>query len=84
MKATFVDLRTKSAEIIKAIDRNETVTVYYRGRPKATIQPIADPEGKKKKRLQDHPFFGMNADREDMKDVAAYVRKLRRGRYRDL
>ncbi len=31
-------------------------------------------------RVQDHEAFGMWADREDMKDVDAYVRRLRQMR----
>jgi uncharacterized protein (DUF433 family) len=34
--------------------------------------------------VTDQPAFGMWKDREDMKDVAAYVRRLRRGRYAHL
>jgi hypothetical protein len=33
------------------------------------------------KSAKSHPAFGMWKDRKDMKDVAAYVRRLRRGRY---
>ena len=40
MKASFVDLRKKSAEIIRALERNEPVTVLYRGRAKAIMQPV--------------------------------------------
>lgn len=39
---------------------------------KAAAQPFAT----------DDPAFGMWRDREDMTDVAAYVRKLRQPRYR--
>jgi hypothetical protein len=31
--------------------------------------------------LESHPAFGMWKDREDMKDPAAYVRKIRQPRY---
>jgi len=31
--------------------------------------------------VQDHPAFGMWADREDMKDVHAWLRKIRAPRY---
>jgi hypothetical protein len=31
--------------------------------------------------LQNHPAFGMWKDREDMKDPAAYIRKIRQPRY---
>lgn len=79
MKASFVDLRKKSGEILRALERNERVTLYYRGRAKGIIQPVRggeEPSG----RAQDHPAFGMWADRADLEDVGAYVRKLRQGR----
>ena len=41
MKASFVDLRKKSVQILRALYRGEEVTVHYRGRPKAVMQPIA-------------------------------------------
>ncbi len=81
MKASFVDLRKKSAEIIRALERNEKITVYYRGRPKAVMLPIGREHRRPLSKAKDDPTFGMWADREDMKDVAGYVRKLRKGRY---
>lgn len=80
MEASFVDLRRKSAAILRAIERNERVTLFYRGRPKATIQPIESGTAPTMS-AKDHPAFGMWSDREDMKDVAAYVRSIRRGRF---
>ncbi len=79
MKASFVDLRKKSAEIIRALERNEPVTILYRGVPRAIMQPL----GKQRSvgRVKDHPAFGMWKDREDLRDVAAYVRRLRKGRF---
>jgi len=35
-------------------------------------------------RMEDHPFVGMWADDKEKEDVAAYVRKLRQDRYRDI
>jgi antitoxin (DNA-binding transcriptional repressor) of toxin-antitoxin stability system len=83
MKATTLDLRYKMKDILRAIDRGETVTVLYRGKEKARLVPI---ENKPETELKpsDHPFVGMWKDREDMKDPAAYVRKIREPRFRDL
>jgi hypothetical protein len=83
MKASFVDLRKKSAQIIRALGRNEAVTVLYRGRVAAIMQPVGGPTAQKIG-AKNHPAFGIWADRDDMKDVAAHVRRLRRGRYHDL
>ena len=75
MKASIVDLRYRMKEVLRAIERGEPVTVLYRGKEKATIVPI---NAKKTKRdVADHPFWGMWKDREDMKDPADWVRRLR-------
>ncbi len=84
MKASFVDLRKKSNEIIKALGRNERITVLYRGKPVATMAPNGDAGDEAPGSAKDHAAFGMWAGRDDMKDVAAHVRNLRRGRLSDL
>ena len=56
MKASIVDLRYKTAEILKALDRNESVTVLYHGKVKGVIKPSG---GKARIKITDHPFFGM-------------------------
>lgn len=80
MEASFVDLRTKSASIIEALRRNERVTVLYRGRPAAIMQPIGDSPGAAVDAARDHAAFGMWAHRDELKDVAAHVRRLRQRR----
>ncbi len=63
MEASIVDLRYKMKEILQALDRNETVKIYYHGKLKGTIQPAKiKNEQKNKKRVQNHPFFGMLTD----------------------
>lgn len=79
MNVTFVDLRRNMRRIRRAIDRNESVTLLYRGKPKAVINPIPD-DGvgtPARPRVRDDPAFGMWKDRKDMEDVYAYVRKIR-------
>lgn len=79
MKASTVDLRRKTREIIEALDRGEEVTITYRGEEKGVIVPAK--RGKKKYRpMSEHPACGMWKDREDMKDVHAYLRRMREGR----
>jgi len=46
---------------------------------KITCKTLA--AGQKKGSLASHPAFGMWKDRADLKDVPAYVRQLRRGRF---
>ena len=54
MKATLVDLRYKMNDVLKALARNEKVTVLYRGKVKGVIIP---PEKGKDFKITDHPFF---------------------------
>lgn len=81
MRASFVDLRKKSSEIIKALNRNERVTVLYRGKPAAIMHPIENPESAPVGSAKDHAAFGLWAGRGDMNNVTATVRKLRKGRF---
>ena len=79
MKATALDFRRRMGEIIKALDRNEPVTLSYRGQTKGILYPVGQ-DTKPRRSLADHPAVGMWKDREDMKDVEAWVRRIRKGR----
>jgi hypothetical protein len=79
MRVTGVDLRRKARDVFAALDRNETVTLVYRGKVKGVIVPVSGAKAKLK--CGDHPAFGMWRDREDMSDVEAYVRRIRRPRH---
>ncbi len=80
MKASFVDLRKRSSEVIRALQRKERVTVLYRGKPAAVMHPVPDHGSGQLPSAADHEAFGMWADRQDMQNVDAHVRRLRRGR----
>ncbi len=90
MIVTMVELRRRMGEVMRAIERNETVTVTRRGKPKAVISPVNSRTGEAARgeseleAMMKHPAFGMWKDREDMADVEAYVRSIRKGRYDDL
>jgi len=79
MKASFVDLRTKSNEILLALNRNEQITILYRGKPTAIMLPIGN-ASESAGRAKEHPAFGLWADRKELKDVPSHVRQLREGR----
>ena len=79
MTATIVDLRNHMKDVLRAIDRGETVTILYRGKEKAKLTPV-NQAAEAAPRMEDQPIFGMWRDREDMADPVAYVRKLRRPR----
>ena len=78
MRATVVDLRYKMRSVLKALDRNETVTIMYHGKPKGVIAPTGRKTGVS---VRAHPFFGM---RESRASVAKEMESLRGGRHRDL
>lgn len=79
MNASVLDLRKNMKYVIAALDRNEPVTLTYRGRKKALIVPCEREHSRMK--VSEHCTFGIWADRKDMEDVPAYVRTLRKGRF---
>lgn len=83
MNATIVDLRYRMKDVLRAINRGETVTVLYRGKAKAVLMPISPPLGASEKgapRTADQPLFGLWKDRDDLTDPASWLRKLRQPR----
>ena len=81
MKATVVDLRYKMNDVLKALDRNEKVTVFYRGKIKGILIPSEQPN--KNIKISEHPFFGMSSSKTD-KSVLDELDFLRGGRYDDI
>ena len=80
MKATVVDLRYKMNDVLKALDRNEKVTVLYRGKVKGVLVPA---EEKKHTKITEHPFFGMSSQ-DSNESVSDIMDELRRPRYDDI
>ena len=80
MKASVVDLRYKMNDVLKALDRNETVTVLYRGKVKGLLIPSGQ---KKNMKISEHPFFGMSSQ-DTEKSVLDEVNTLRQDRYDDI
>ena len=81
MKATFVQLREKSSEIIRALNRSESITVFYRGKAKAIMRPLSADDTAGRCSAMAHPAFGLWADRTDQADPVGYVQTLRQGRF---
>lgn len=76
MKASVVDLRYKMKNILKALDRNETVTIMYHGKEKGIIIPSTLSTDL---RVSQHPFFGMRAI-DNTKSVEDVMEELRSSR----
>ena len=54
MEASVVDLRYKMKDVLRALARNERVTVLYRGKVKCILIPSAQ---EKSLKIMEHPFF---------------------------
>ena len=78
MEMTAKALRSRMAAAFACLDRGETVTITYRGKPRAKLVCLDDPAPEAGNRI---PAFGMWQDREDMADVGGHVRDIRRGRW---
>lgn len=76
MKASILDLRYKTKEILQALGRNESVTVLYHGKVRGIIKPA---RGKSVSRVKDHPFFGMRKGIEET--VLEELDRLRKPRH---
>ena len=79
MKATIVQLRYRMKDVLRALDRNESVQVLHRGKLKGTIVPV---KRKKKHISEDHPTFGMWSD--EPRSVDEVMADLRKSRYDDI
>ena len=80
MKASILDLRRRMGDVLRALDRNEPVTILHRGRMRGILYPASVGREKLPTAVASHPAFGMWKDRDDLRDVAQAVRKLRKGR----
>ena len=71
-------LRGNVGVALACVDRGDTVTITYRGKPRARLVGMGEDQGLatdgEGERL---PAFGMWRDRDDIADVAAHVRALR-------
>ena len=82
MKATAKDLRFHSRELLDTVKRGEEVISTYRGRPCAKLVPV-EQDPKIEKGNNENELFGFWKDYPDVKNVDKYVRKLRKGRFKD-
>ena len=76
MEATMIDFRSRMADIQAAVSRRERVTVTSHGTPWAVLVAWEDGKSQTPKASQ-FAAAGMWADRDDLRDPTAYVRKLR-------
>ena len=79
MNASVVDLRYKTREVLRALDRQESVNIFFHGKLKGVLSPCRVTT---RKRPSETPMFGMY--KKDRRPVAKIMEELRGGRYRDL
>lgn len=77
MEASIFDLRYKMKHVLQSLERNETVKIFYHNKWIGTIVPRGADRSKKK--IKEHPFFGMHA--QDTEAVESVMDNLRGGRY---
>lgn len=80
MEMTAKELRRQVAAALVSVERGEAVTITYRGKPAARL--VAVDQGEAEQGAAAMPAFGMWRDRQDIADVDAHMRELRRGRVR--
>jgi len=72
MEASIVDLRYKMNDILKALERNEPVHIFYHGKKKGVLLPA--------KSTKEDPLFGSTT--KTKKPVEDIMQGLRGGRYK--
>jgi len=72
MQISIVDLTY--IDILKALERNENITVLHHGKVKGIIKPI-----RKKQNIREHPFFGLCKEQDI--PVLEELENLRKPRY---
>ena len=78
MNATLVDLRYRTKDIMRAIERNETVHIFSHGKLRADLVPAKAKKAATKagrRSIFDDPIFGSRKD--DTEPVQDMVRRLR-------
>lgn len=78
MNASVIDLRYKMNDVLKALDRNEDVTILYHGKVKGVISSHSQVVSKK---ITEHAFFNMSNSEESVDEQMV---QLRGGRFNAL
>ena len=78
MEDSIVDLRYKMNDILKALERNEPVHIFYHGKKKGVLLPAKST--KEEPLVEEHPLFGSTT--KTKKPVEDIMQGLRGGRYK--
>jgi len=84
MNATTVDLRYRTHDVLRSLDRGETVVITFRGKTKGIICPPQQAPTLRSapSKVVEHPFFASAS--ADGEPVSAVMDRFRGGRCRDL
>ena len=80
MEVSAKTLGSRVGDILSCLDRGESVTITYRGKPRARLVGIKDGGAAAPRGPDTFLAFGMWRDRDDLTDVDAHVRGLHDGR----
>ena len=80
MEISAKALRSRMRETLACLDRGESVTITYRGKPRARLVGIESESETTPRSGGNFPAFGMWSGRDDLTDVDTHVRGLRKGR----
>jgi len=75
--ATAKELRNRAAAILETVSKGNEVVITKRGKSIAILKPFTEKTGKEFSPIG----FGLWKDRNDLKDVAAWIDKQRRERF---
>ena len=78
MRATMLDLRRRTKEVLQAVERNEHVVLTRHGKEICTMVPTGSRRPPKLPSAREDPSFGMYKDRPEMKNPTEYIERLRR------
>ena len=80
MEVTAKNLRARVGEVLACVERGESVVITYHGKPRARIVGL-EQDGEATGSNCEPVGFGMWKNHEEMQDVNAYVRDLRKSRH---
>jgi prevent-host-death family protein len=78
MEISTKELRIQPGKIIDQVVNGQEITVTFRGKALAKIVPLKQTSSTTEK--DDSTMFGLWKDHNDIDDIDAYVRNIRKGR----
>jgi len=82
MTATTVDLRYRTHDVLRSLDRGESVVITFRGKRCGIISPMTSTASTTTpvRKVTGHPYFGSAS--KEAETVDAVMDRLRGGRFR--